>query len=502
MESYIVGFDVGNGSTATTLNIINRGLILWSRPEEWSASNPVPNATVLVQSPRLYRINQSATDDVTFSDCLFAAPSRWGWEVTGNTAGTAIFTRCQYWRYETFIAGHGQYIDCQFSNASAPVEVNGTSVIVDGTIRDATTTGLKINTGPAIYDDIRIRFNNPTATADIELGSGGAGTYELPNIEVPDSYTLKIRNNSATNAVTVAIPTGIAFSTSTAGGTITVITPSVTATGQVTNIVTGSRIQVYNETTDTEIFNDIVSGTTYSNTYTEGTDFTAGDIVRVRLAYHSGATAKVPVQYRTVATTAGWSILADQQDDAVYNLNAIDGDTVTEFVEDFPNVQIDVDDPDGVTTPQRGYAWYVTGQLTADGIRFFHGGMTAEDAFNYRINVDVVNMTIQNINANPLRIIGGRIYRSDGSTVIAAGGGGVQLEYGRAYAVETGVSGLTPDESSRLFSLALQATLQAVKDKTDSLNFTVAGQVDANIQYVNDVQVKGTGTDGDPWNPV
>lgn len=45
------------------------------------------------------------------------------------------------------------------------------------------------------------------------------------------------------------------------------------------------------------------------------------------------------------------------------------------------------------------------------------------------------------------------------------------------------------------------ATL-AVKAKTDNLNFTVAGQVDSNIQYVNDVQVKGTGATGNEWGPT
>lgn len=42
----------------------------------------------------------------------------------------------------------------------------------------------------------------------------------------------------------------------------------------------------------------------------------------------------------------------------------------------------------------------------------------------------------------------------------------------------------------------------AIKAKTDSLTFTVAGQVDANIQYVNDTQVEGTGTTGNEWGPV
>lgn len=42
----------------------------------------------------------------------------------------------------------------------------------------------------------------------------------------------------------------------------------------------------------------------------------------------------------------------------------------------------------------------------------------------------------------------------------------------------------------------------AIKAKTDSLTFTVAAQLDVNVQYVNDVQVKGVGTAADPWNPV
>jgi hypothetical protein len=40
-----------------------------------------------------------------------------------------------------------------------------------------------------------------------------------------------------------------------------------------------------------------------------------------------------------------------------------------------------------------------------------------------------------------------------------------------------------------------------IRAKTDSLTFTVAGQVDSNIQYVNDVQVNGTGASGDEWGP-
>jgi hypothetical protein len=37
--------------------------------------------------------------------------------------------------------------------------------------------------------------------------------------------------------------------------------------------------------------------------------------------------------------------------------------------------------------------------------------------------------------------------------------------------------------------------------KAASLTFTVAGQVDANIQYVNDVAVTGNGQPGTEWGP-
>lgn len=47
----------------------------------------------------------------------------------------------------------------------------------------------------------------------------------------------------------------------------------------------------------------------------------------------------------------------------------------------------------------------------------------------------------------------------------------------------------------------LQTAATTIKAKTDSLTFTVANNVDANIQRVNDVAVTGTGAVGDEWGP-
>lgn len=49
---------------------------------------------------------------------------------------------------------------------------------------------------------------------------------------------------------------------------------------------------------------------------------------------------------------------------------------------------------------------------------------------------------------------------------------------------------------------AVKSDTAAVKAKTDSLNFTIAGVLDSNVQYVNDVQIQGDGQPGTEWGPV
>lgn len=45
----------------------------------------------------------------------------------------------------------------------------------------------------------------------------------------------------------------------------------------------------------------------------------------------------------------------------------------------------------------------------------------------------------------------------------------------------------------------VDTVVDAIKAKTDSLTFTVAGQVDANAKKINDTDVTGTGVSGDLW---
>lgn len=61
------------------------------------------------------------------------------------------------------------------------------------------------------------------------------------------------------------------------------------------------------------------------------------------------------------------------------------------------------------------------------------------------------------------------------------------------------------DDATRIDASALNTasatTIPAIVAKTNSLTFTVANNLDANIQYVNDVQVTGDGQTGSEWGP-
>lgn len=225
------------------------------------------------------------------------------------------------------------------------------------------------------------------------------------------------------------------------------------AVATVAGIIAGSRIQIYNLTTNAEIRNEVVSGTTFSYGYYNGTGITPGDVIRIRLAYVSGANARLPQEIIAVASSLGFSALASQELDSVYNTNGISGSSVTELTSDYPNLQIDSNDVDGQTTVQRIYAWFVNNRATALGIEQYFDAMVAEDLVNYRIKASIVNLKIDNVISTPLQIIGGRIYRDDGDTVIAATSNSIQIDPDKAYGVEVGTSGLTVGESATLNKL-------------------------------------------------
>ena len=302
-----------------------------------------------------------------------------------------------------------------------------------------------------------------------------AGSYDFSTSTF--SGTVELVNTSG-GAVVVDVPAGTSYTNT--GPNITVNVAVDRAEASIIGIVPGSRLQIRNMTVAAldplnplagEMVNTINATGSYTYSYPTGTGYTAGDLIRVRLTYCSGLTAKKQEEYFTVATAFGWSILAAQKDDDVYIANGIDGSTVTEYSSDYANVQIDISDGDNTTSIQRGYAWYCDQMTGDDGIRYFYGAFEAEDQFNYMLNTDVADIKIHNTGANGVTLTGGAVRRKDGSSPIAPGGS-VYIYYGRAYSDVITVSGsnvITGDIADIPAAVLAALTIPTATDVADAV---------------------------------
>ena len=148
-----------------------------------------------------------------------------------------------------------------------------------------------------------------------------------------------------------------------------------------------------------------------------------------------GLTAYLPFQSAGTLTSTLASFTASQALDTVYNANAINGSTVTEYIADYPNIQVDINDADGATTVARLYAWFQFSTHSSQGIISYFRGIIAGDQFNYEIKVSIVDLVLDNISATslPIKISGAYLYRDNGTTVIFSGSKSVQLDPGKAF---------------------------------------------------------------------
>lgn len=261
--SSALGLTVGDGSTATNWTDSNFSLGFentYDKSPTYRSTGPwiqLDNSNT-----RLLSINQSAADVLSLTDGSIASAAWWQWQLSGS--GTATITRVSFWRFNSFSAAHGNYIDCSWNQGEQAVACTAATIITRGAVRDGVGHGIQITSGAASYTGLQIAFSN-NSTYDIELGSGGAGTYGLSAISVIGAYTLKIRNNSATNAITVEIPAGITYSTSTAGGSIIISSPTVERGIAFTGLQTGTSIQVFTSGTQTKLFGDnSTAGSTFA----------------------------------------------------------------------------------------------------------------------------------------------------------------------------------------------------------------------------------------------
>jgi hypothetical protein len=177
---------------------------------------------------------------------------------------------------------------------------------------------------------------------------------------------------------------------------------SVTVSG----LVAGSRIQIYDTASSTELANVAAASTTY--TWTDPAYAASSRTIRVRIAYASGVVAKLFVDTPigvcgVLSTDAALSYLASQSVDAVYNANAVDGSAVTgiTIVDAIDRMQINI--AGGTVSWAQIYAYNVYWLTTSAGIQDDGSIIVAKDQANYIVTL----FKIKNTSSTPLKITGG-----------------------------------------------------------------------------------------------
>lgn len=369
------------------------------------------------------------------------------------------------------------------SRSGTVIDATGLTVTVNGdgatvydltgsaiTIKSANYTGGFANTtvshgtGSPLFTDLVLE--NATWNADQATWTGSAdststvdvqatGTYDASGFTFDASSTL---NNDTGGVVNIRLATGQQQPTVINGVGATTNFIGVILTGTVSNIVVGSRIRIYNNTTLTEVANEIVAGTTYTANYSEGSDYTAGDLITVFLTCQIGTTACSLFKQNVTATSSGWSMTAEQTTDEFYSQFNVDGSTITEFSWDGVNLEIDINDADNETIIQRLGAWYFYFIATEEGIRDFFDCIKWEFYNQIQIDTDLCDVRLDNKKTDALLLEGGRLYRKDGTTIVSpTTTGAIHVVGGVGPAKGSGIAKLSLNLGSRRSSLSITA---------------------------------------------
>lgn len=389
-------------------------------------------------------------------------------------------------------------IEFTVSNGSNLVigDVNETGL---GTVTLNTAVVVAI-TAPNLINDTRVQLvdmtNGGTMSSLTRSGSTATATLTAHGFATNNSVYVSGADQSDYNGLFTITVTGVNTFTYTVANS-----PTTPATGTIT-----ARI---------ELDNSVVSGGGgYSFNYTHDGNITA----RIRACYQQTTTAKMPIQSNVSVTTSGGSLLDSQVDDTEYNSYGIDGSTVTEITADYNNVEIDIDDPDNTMDSRRGVAWFRYITQTEAGIRNFDPEFLTYDPDIRNITIENPGITIENKDGvNPLVITEGIWKNRNGNLIYNTAGGSIFWSIDdRVYqGPETGVSGLTSSESTKLLATAtssevsdvntalavVDANVDAIKAKSDQLTFSKANEIDANIKSVIDESIGGSGIKSDPWGP-
>lgn len=301
------------------------------------------------------------------------------------------------------------------------------------------------------------------------INFSGASISLTKNVTINTGITLssgtKFQHISTTGTITITGSIATTTYTSSAGTFVNI---------GVTGLTANSRIQLYNVTDASEIYNGIVAATSYS----QYVQYTTDKTIRLRATYVNGVTAKQGYETTGTLTVIGLSFAVAQLDCPVYNTFAIDGSMVTGFTADYVDDEVDITLGSNFNITDL-FAWWKYNEHTALGISSFFGGLISIDQANFEIHDDVVDMYLDNTTDTEIWALDNRrLMRKDGARPIknpTSGGGGIDVEW----------------REKVLF--ANSSEIAAIKVKTDNLPAIPASQGDVtSLNNLSLAQVEGS----------
>jgi len=293
------------------------------------------------------------------------------------------------------------------------------------------------------------------------------------------------------------------FATMTADDGTTYLPPAlVYQSVTVSGLVAGSRIQIYDVTSSTELANAIASGTTY--TWTDPVYAASSRAIRVRVAYSSGTSAYQFLEANVgtcgvLSGNASISYLASQAVDTVYNANAIDGGAVTgiTIVDAVTRMQINIGG--GSVSWAQIYAYNVYWLTTFTGMQDVGSIITAKDQANYIVQL----FKIKNTSGTPLQITGGwgvdSVTGSVADILDTSGGSIFPVVNHVVNNIVTvgGVNVITGD-----ISTVLAAIPSSTSNASAVLSAAQVSPIWANAHLMNNAPIQGDGTEANMWRGI
>ena len=366
--------------------------------------------------------------------------------------------------------------------ASAAASADGNGSLTDSTL-DGTGTeyALELGTGVTAY-----------TLADCALTAGSTGDK------------VHVLKTSGTVTITISGSTSLASGDVTsAGATVVIDAPAIYQEVQITNLTTGSRVQIYDTTNSLELANEVSTGSTV--TWTDSVAYVADRDIRVRIAYVSGASAMefIEAAIGTVGdgtpNAATLTYRANQTADTVYEDNAVDGSAVSDITfTDSAVDKINMDISAGTIDLADIYAAWVYYAFTETGIATDIDYINAIDVANY----ELTNLLWKNVTSPevPLKVTGGYAWDSatlDPMDLMDTTGGTIFLAPPHVVAKTITVSG--SDVITGDIATVLAAIPSAATNASTLLTAAQSTPIHADMRKTVGTTLKGDGTEADKF---